>query len=114
MCRWLVYHGFSDACTFGSEVVEWGESCKGWIRETAEEANFFASDIILDRKMCSETHSDIGPVEGTGVGRCCGCGGGLLQGKILPSSDTCTDRDSTQGGCMRRGRVQLLRPSTPT
>jgi hypothetical protein len=68
----------------------------------AEEANFFASSIILDRKTRLETHSDITLVEGNGVGRCCGCSGGLLLGESHPSSDTCPGGDSTRG----RGRAE--------
>ncbi len=77
------------------------------------------SSDVLDGEACSVTHSHIMLVEGDGVGRCCSYGRGLLLGEVLlgkvpPSSDICPGRDSTRGGCARRGRVQLMRPGTPT
>jgi hypothetical protein len=41
----------------------------------AEEADLFVSGIVLDRKMRSETHSNIPLVEGDGIRRGCGCDG---------------------------------------
>jgi hypothetical protein len=73
-------------------------ACSGQIRETAEEADFFVSGIVLDIKMCSETHSDIPLVVGHGIRRGCGCDGVFLLGEIHPSSDTCPGRDSARWG----------------